>query len=101
ADAEEDRLVLAPRGFERRRPPLVPIHRIAGVLLEIRRGSGGEAVLRLRRRGHGGLLRGFFGGSAGGVNWAARPVATAARERAFFREISQGANCHTLAHLFD
>jgi hypothetical protein len=44
ADAEQDRLLLAPRPLERLVPPRIPVDRIVRVLAEVGGGFGGETV---------------------------------------------------------
>ena len=50
ADGKEDRPVLAPGALQGFRSPRVPVDRILGVLLQVGRGLGGEAVGHCRRQ---------------------------------------------------
>ncbi len=50
ADREQDRLVLGAGARERFLAPGIPVHRVGGVLLQVRRGFADEAVRHRRKR---------------------------------------------------
>ena len=47
ADADEDRLVLASRGFKRLRSPRIPVHRVMGMLQQVGAGFVDQAIRML------------------------------------------------------
>src|SRR5690349_17098972 len=55
ADTEKNRSIELPRAFERLGAPGIPVHRVVGVLPQIRAGFVDEAVGELRLRRHGAL----------------------------------------------